>query len=176
MLVYSRGMSRTLLPALLFVSLAGLSLSGRAGAAFVSQEYGFTTSTPAGWKQVSYPGVLVAYASPTVVDRFATNVNVTVETLPAGMTLAQYIAAGQANLKRLITDFKAIGVRNTTLSGSPARQQTFSGRQGEFNLYFTQTVTVHGGRAYVLTGTSLLSQTASLSGPMAAFETMRLPA
>ncbi|WP_424952157.1 DcrB-related protein [Deinococcus sp.] len=149
--------------------LLALTLLAPAQAAFVSSEYGFSASAPKGWKQVSYPGVLVAFASPTVTGRFANNVNITVENIPAGFTLEQYIQAGQVSLKRVITNFKPLGSRSVTLGGLPAQQQEFSGRQGEFDLYFSQTIALKSGHAYVLTGTSLLPQKATLAPSMAEF-------
>ena len=157
------------LSVLLAGSLIASTESAPAQASFSSSEYGFMVTAPSGWRQVSYPGVVVAFASPTVTGHFATNVNVTVESVPAGFTLAQYIQAGQATLKRVITDFKPTGSRSVVLGGLPAHQQDFSGKQGEFNLYFSQTIVLRSGRAYVLTGTSLLTQKATLTPSMTEF-------
>jgi len=162
--IYTRRM-RLLLPVLVVSAL-----SASAQAAFVSSTYGVSVSAPSGWKQVSYPGVVVAFAAPVAPEGFATNVNMTVESLPAGITLKQYLTAGQAALKRLITDFRPLSSRRTTLGGQPAQQQAYSGRQGQFTLYIAQTITIKSGRAYVLTGTTLLNRKATLSAPMNAFE------
>lgn len=160
---------RLLLPVLALSALSASASFASAQAAFVSSTYGVSVTAPSGWKQVSYPGVVVAFAAPVATGRFATNVNMTVESLPTGITLAQYITAGKATLKRLITDYKPLGTRSTTLGGQPAQEQTFSGRQGEFDLYFTQTIALKSGRAYVLTGTTLLTRKATLGTPMNQF-------
>ncbi len=161
--IYTRGM-RPLLPVLVV-----FALSASAQAAFVSSTYGVSVSAPSGWKQVSYPGVVVAFAAPVATEGFATNVNMTVESLPAGITLKQYVTAGQATLKRLITDFKPISSRSTTLGGQPAQEQTYSGRQGQFTLFISQTITIKSARAYVLTGTTVLDRKATLTAPMNTF-------
>jgi len=154
---------------LLLSVLALSALSASAQAAFVSSTYGVSVTAPNVWKQVSYPGVVVAFAAPVATEGFATNVNMTVESLPAGITLKQYVAAGQATLKRVITDFKPLSTRSTMLGGQPAQEQTFSGKQGAFSLYLSQTITLKSDRAYVLTGTTLLSRKATLDAPMSQF-------
>ena len=159
----------TLVMRLLLPVLALSVLSASAQAAFVSSTYGVSVSAPSGWKQVSYPGVVVAFAAPVATEGFATNVNMTVESLPAGITLKQYVTAGQATLKRVITDFKPINTRSTTLGGQPAQEQNFSGKQGQFTLYISQTITIKSGRAYVLTGTTVLDRKSTLTTPMGAF-------
>lgn len=140
-----------------------------AGAEYVNAAEGFAVTAPKGWKQVSVPGVVVAFVAPSVAGNFSVNTNVTVEPLPAGITITQYAQAAQGTLKRVITDYKLVSSRNTTLGGVAGREQIFSGRQGEFNLYFMQTFALSGGKAYVLTGTTQLKDKAKLTPIMAAF-------
>ncbi|MGY2892031.1 DcrB-related protein [Deinococcus sp. UYEF24] len=154
---------KPLLPAV----LASLLLA-TAGASYTNKEYKFTATAPKGWKQLPYPGALVVFAG-TPSGGFAPNINVTVEKLPAGITLKQYEEAGRANMKTVITNFKFLGRRDVTLNGVPAVEQTVTGRQGKFDLFFTQTIAVKNNRAYVLTGTSLQNLRAGVIPAMSEF-------
>ncbi|MDB5046739.1 MAG: hypothetical protein JWQ08_2789, partial [Deinococcus sp.] len=117
----------------------------------------------------SVPGVAVAFVAPTAPGSFSVSTNVTVEKLPAGITLGQYAQAAQDGLKRVSPAYKVVSSRNVTLGGVAAREQIFSGRQGEFNLYYMQTFTESGGKAYVLTGTTQAKNKATFSPVMSAF-------
>ena len=154
---------RPLLP----VALASLLLT-TAGAVYTNAAYKFTATAPKGWKQLSYPGTLVVFTG-TPSGGFAPNINVTVEKLPAGITLSQYEAAGRANMKKVITNYRFLGRRDVTLNGVPAIEQNVTGRQGEFDLFFTQTVAIRNGQAYVLTGTSLQNLRNTLLPAMSGF-------
>ncbi|UQN09536.1 DcrB-related protein [Deinococcus sp. QL22] len=149
--------------------LAALVTASVASAEYVNAAEKFAVTAPKGWQQVSVPGVVVAFVAPGTTGNFSVNANVLVEKLPAGITVSQYAQAGQATLKRLITDYKLVSSRNVTLGGVAGREQVFSGRQGEFSLYFVQTFALSGGKAYVLTGTTQLKDKAGLTPVMAAF-------
>ena len=149
--------------------LFAASLVSPAAAAYVNTQYKFSASAPSGWKQINYPGVLVAFAAPVAKAGFANNINVIAQAVPAGMSLQQFQEASQTGLKQLITDYRALGSRATSLGGNPARELAFSGRQGKYPLYFIQTFSVTQGRAYIVTSTSLLSEQASLATPNSAF-------
>ncbi|MFB9994454.1 DcrB-related protein [Deinococcus oregonensis] len=151
------------------VLLATLAVASVAGAEYVNAAEGFAVTAPKGWKQVSVPGVVVAFVAPTTAAKFSVNTNVTVEPLPAGVTITQYAQAAQGTLKRVITDYKLVSSRNVTLGGVAGREQIFSGRQGEFSLYFMQTFALSGNKAYVLTGTTQLADKTKLTPVMAAF-------
>jgi hypothetical protein len=75
----------------------------------------------------------------------------------------------RAILAKAITKYKFVGRRDITLSGLKAVEQSFTGRQGKFDLFFTQTVAIRSGQAYVLTGTGRANLRAGLLPPMAAF-------
>jgi hypothetical protein len=157
-------MNSKLLPALLAASLVSV-----AGAEYVNAQYGFSATAPKGWKQVSYPGVAVAFTTPTPTAGFSTNVNVVVQPVPADMSLARYSVVTQAALKQVITDYKLLGSRDITLSGKPGKEIMFSGKQGKFTLYFIQDFTFSNGNVYGLTGTTQLKDKAGLTAPMATF-------
>ena len=156
---------------LLLISLAAALLSSAttATAAYVNSEYGFSAIAPKGWQQLAYPGAIVVFAG-AASGGFATNINVTAEKLPAGISLAQYEAAGRKNLKKVITDFRFLGRRTITLGGLPAFEQSFTGRQGQFDLYFTQAIAISGGRGFIVTGTSVQKLRSTLIPAMAGFE------
>lgn len=134
-----------------------------AAAAYTNAQYGFTATAPKGWQQVSYPGTAVVFTGPAA-GGFASNINVVVTKLPAGFTLGNYETQGREQLATLITNYKFIGRRSLNVGGLPAFEQTFTGQQGKFNLYYIQTVALKGGSAYVITGTALQSAKAGLPG------------
>jgi hypothetical protein len=148
--------------------LAGLTLLGSALAAtYTNAENGFAVTPPSGWKQMSFPGAAVVFADKPV-GNFAPNVNVVVQSLPAGMTQAQYHALSLDQIKKLITDSKIISTRTTTLGGAKANETIYTGRQGVYTLYFITTYAVTGGKAYLVTATTQGSQ-AQLTPVNAAF-------
>ncbi len=157
-------MNSKLLPALLAALLTSV-----AGAEYVNKEYGFSATPPKGWKQVDAPGVVVAFTAPNAVAGFATNINVVVQPTSADMSLQKYTVVAQAALKQALTDYKLLGSRDITLSGKPGKELMFSGRQGQYTLYFIQNFVLSGGKVYGLTGTTLLKDKAVLAAPMATF-------
>lgn len=148
--------------------LLALTVLGSTGAAYTNSQYGFTVPAPMGFKQVSYPGTAVVFAGPAA-NGFATNINVVVERLPAGVTLAQYLVVSQSNLRKVITEFNLLEHQATQVGGVPAVEQRFTGHQGTFDLYFSQTVAISGGQAYALTGTSRQDQRGTLNAVMSKF-------
>ncbi len=108
------------------------------GSAYTNAQYGFSATTPAGWKQGSYPGTAVTFASPKIVQAFAPNINVIVQALPGGTTLKAVNEATLSQIKTLITDGKVISQKATTLNGLAATQLVYTGRQGQYKLYFTR--------------------------------------
>jgi hypothetical protein len=94
---------------------------------------------------------------------------VVVQTLPAGLTLRQYTDLSLPQLKQALPGSKVLSLRPGTLSGVPASQLIYTAPQGALKLYFTQTYAVVGGRAYLLTGTTVQGQEAGLNPAMATF-------
>ncbi|CAM3816516.1 PsbP-related protein [Deinococcus frigens] len=154
---------------LLALSLAGLTVLGSALAAgYRNAENGFSVTPPSGWTQMSVPGVTVAFADKPQ-GNFTPNLNVAVQPLPPGMTLAQYHALSLDQVGKLITDSKVISTRATTLGGAAANETIFTGRQGEYKLYFISTYTVKGGKAYLITATTRQGLQAKMTPVNAAF-------
>lgn len=148
-------------------AFAALSLSQ--GSAYTDAQYGFSATAPAGWKQGSYPGTAVVFASSTIVQAFAPNINVLVQELPSAMTLKDYGDVTVNQIKTLATDGKMISRTATVLGGLQASQLNFTARQGQYKLYFTQIYAVRGKKAYVITGTTVQGQEAALTPVVAAF-------
>ena len=141
------------------LALAALLLAGSVHAAtFTDTKNGFTVTAPAGWEQVPYAGTAVVYMSPRRVAGFGPNINVIVQTVPAGLTQAQFHAGSLAQIRKYVTGGKVIQTRAVTLGGRPANEVVYTGRQGEFSLYFIAVYTVKGTRAYIVTGTTVLGQ------------------
>lgn len=149
-------------------ALSVLALSA-AALAYTDPADGFTATAPKGWRQSSYPGTSVVFASPKVVSAFTPNINVLVQTVPAGATLKDYDAVTLDQIKKLITDGKLISQKAVTLSGFRATQLNYTGRQGQYKLFFTQTYALVGKKAYVLTGTTVQGQDAALRPVMDEF-------
>ncbi|OLV17430.1 DcrB-related protein [Deinococcus marmoris] len=153
----------------LALSLAGLTLLGSALAAtYKNAESGFSVTPPPAWTQLSVPGVAVAFADKPQGD-FTPNLNVAVQPLPPGITLAQYHALSLDQVKKLITDSKIISTRATTLGGAKAQETVYTGRQGQFKLYFISTYAVTGGKAYLVTATTKQGLQAQMTPTNAAF-------
>ncbi|MDV6373801.1 PsbP-related protein [Deinococcus arenicola] len=154
---------RTLMGAATLASvLLGSALFAPALAAtFKDTPNGFSVTPPPGWTQRSFEGTAVVYADKEQ-SGFVPNMNVIVQPLPAGMTLAQYNMVSQKQVKELITDGKIIATRDTTLGGLKAKKTFYTGNQGKFKLYFISTYTVRGGKAYLVTATTKLGMEANL--------------
>ncbi|PTA69117.1 PsbP-related protein [Deinococcus arcticus] len=149
--------------------LALLLLSSTAHAATYKDPSGaFSATVPSGWQQGSYPGTAVVFAAKPE-GGFASNINVIVQPLPAGMTQAQYHALSVKQIGQLITDGKIVKTQAMTLGGLKGNQLVYTGRQGQYKLYFIATYAVKGNRAYLVTATSRQGQEGQLAPVNAAF-------
>ncbi|MFC4639602.1 DcrB-related protein [Deinococcus hohokamensis] len=150
--------------------LAALLLTGWSVAApYTDTKNGFSVTPPAGWQKGNYPGTALVYLSPKPIKEFAPNVNVVIQTLPKGMTQAQYHQLSTAQIAKVITDGKIVGNRSVTLGGQPANELTYTGRQGQYLLSFLATYAVRGGKAYIVTFTTVKGQEAGIKPLAAAF-------
>lgn len=137
--------------------------------AFTDPRTGFSSAAPSGWKQSTYQGAAVVYLAPKPLKGFNPNINVVVQDVPAAFTLGRYTEVSLPQLKAALPGSKVVVLRATTLSGLGATQLNYTATQGNYKLYFTQTYTVVGKHAYLLTGTTLQGQEAALAPVMAAF-------
>ncbi|WP_221089056.1 PsbP-related protein [Deinococcus aquaedulcis] len=143
--------------------LALILLSGVAHAATYKDPSGtFSATVPAGWQQGSYPGTAVVFAGKREGD-FTSNINVIVQPVPAGMTQAQYHALNVKQIGQLITDGKILKNQAATLGGVKGNRLVYTGRQGQYKLYFIATYAVKGNRVYMVTATSRQGQEAKLA-------------
>ncbi|MVN88385.1 DUF1795 domain-containing protein [Deinococcus sp. HMF7620] len=128
----------------------------------------FSATAPSGWKQGTYPGTAVVFAAPPS-NGFAPNINVIVQTVPAGTTQAAYHKLSVAQIGQLITDGKVLGNKTVSVGGLNGNQVAYTGRQGQYKLYFISTYAVKGTKAYVITATTLQGQETKLSPVNVAF-------
>ncbi|WP_309573261.1 PsbP-related protein [Deinococcus sp.] len=151
-------------------ALAALLLLGSAHAATYSDsKNGFTLTPPAGWEKVDYEGTAVVYMNPARVKGFGPNLNVIVQTVPAGTTQAQFHQGSVAQIKKYVSGGQIIQTRAVTLAGRPANEVVYTGRQGDFSLYFIAIYAVKGTSAYIVTGTTVLGQQGDMARKTRAF-------
>ncbi|THF88681.1 DUF1795 domain-containing protein [Deinococcus sp. KSM4-11] len=151
-------------------TLAALLLLGSATAAtFTDSKNGFSVTPPSGWDKVDYAGTAVVYMNPVRVKGFGPNLNVIVQTVPAGTTQAQFHQGSLAQIKKYVTGGQIIQVRAVTLGGRPANEVVYTGRQGDFSLYFIAIYAVKGTSAYIVTGTTVLGQQGDMAQKTRAF-------
>lgn len=138
------------------VALGLLLLGVSVAAPFTDKKNGFQVTPPAGWKKVDYPGTAVVYMAPKRVSEFAPNLNVIVQPVPAGTTQARFHSGSLAQIKKFVTGGQIIQTRDVTLGGQKANEVVYTGRQGQFSLYFIAIYAVKGKSAYIITGTTPL--------------------
>lgn len=122
---------------------------------------------PRTWrKQEQITGLLVMFLSPkeSNADKFQENLNILVRPLARPATLAEATKLGTQQMKEMLSDFKLISSKNTTLGNSPANQIVFTGKQGKFNLKWMQTYTIKNKKIYVLTYTAEVGKYSTFLG------------
>ncbi len=117
----------------------------------------FSIGYPTPWATTEgVGGAIVTFLAPTTSssDAFRENVNVLQQTLPSGMTLAQYAKTSIQNAGSVVSDFNVVSQGATTLSGEPAVEVEFTGSaKGKPYRWYAQWM-VHDGSAWVLTYTA----------------------
>jgi hypothetical protein len=150
---------------------------------------GFSIGVPSGWKSIDYrqvatsglvdrlarenpqlapllqalrspgSGVKLFAFDPHLTSGFATNVNLVVEQVPAGLTASQYAGAALAQLNQLANIVRPIRQHALRLAAGPAVELqyhirfTLAGKQVVTST--TQYVLTHDARAFVVTYTTL---------------------
>lgn len=147
---------------------------------YADEAHGFTIGYPSEWhRQEGVAGSQVAFLAPPegTSDAFRENVNVVVQVLPeASLTLDLYTKLSLEQAPTIITGFRLLDQGSTTLSGAPAHEVHYRGKQGIFRLEWGQVWTVEDGKAYVLTYTAERKRyEADRATAEAMFETFRLP-
>ncbi len=122
-----------------------------AGEQFVDPQGRFVFVKPAGWVQERQqdPDILIQLNS----DRPPGSFNVSTEMVPPGITLAQYIEAGVAQVRTDVRGYEPgpRGTQATTLGNEPAGLIDYFSTVGGTKLYFMQIIVVKGDTTYVLT-------------------------
>ncbi len=122
--------------------------------------YGFSLRVPQGWSfaQPELPLVAMATLGPMSAGEqaFRMNVNVVVDSVPAGTTIAQFDVVANAKLQQVFPGYQLLRSDHTSLEGLPAvvRYATWHTRDG-VELYQLQLGLIVGMRIYVVTGTTL---------------------
>jgi hypothetical protein len=163
---------------------------------------GFSVGVPRGWRSIDYrqvatsdlldrlsrenpqlapllqalrspsSGVKLFAFDPQLTGGFATNMNLVVEQVPAGMSASQYAGAAVAQLGRLSNVVRPIRRRAIRLAAEPAVELsyhirfTLSGKQVVTST--TQYVLTHDARAFVVTYTTLPGLAGRYASPFAA--------
>jgi eukaryotic-like serine/threonine-protein kinase len=104
------------------------------------------------WKQDQFPGPMVMFASPpeSPSDYFRENLSVTIEPLPPGTTLEQYVNQGKTQAQATLPNFNVIESKSGMLSGFPASDIVFGFNPGPFPLKWRSVCTVTNDKAYAL--------------------------
>lgn len=105
-------------------------------------------------------GLALILLSPLEIaeDQFRENVNLTLEVLAdSTLTLTEYIEFSKDQILQYITDAVIISTEENLDSTPPFQQMTFTGRQGVFDLYFTQRYFLINNTVYVLTMTTRIT-------------------
>lgn len=155
--------SKFLSLALLF---AVLSVASAQSLVYKNAKEGFQIGYPKGWtvrEGMMGTTVFIAKVNP---NGFSTNVNVVIQPVPAGTTVQGAGDATTAQLKTVITDFKLLSQKDTTLSGQPALALSYTGKQGQYALRWYQVLSVRGSKAFVVTFTTEAAKYAAESAPL----------
>ncbi len=89
-------------------------------------------------------------------DGFDENLTLVLEDIPSPkVSLDSYSEFSEKRLEKGLADFKLLGSEKVKVDGKPAIHRTFTGSQGEMNLWFSQFIFIRKGQAHVYTFTSL---------------------
>jgi hypothetical protein len=152
-------MTATMATAMVLASALGLCLGGCSSKPAKPGQYTntkdrFTITAPTSWEKAEGKmGMTVVFLESLAgaSDTFRENVNVVVETLPAGMGLDGYVKASNEALAKMMTNFKEVSSARVKLGDNDAQRNVWQHKMGVYNLKVLQYVVVQGGRAYILT-------------------------
>lgn len=145
----------------LALGLAGTASAAPAWQVFIHPELGFSITYPSGWTVPSAgAGILFLAVGPAAagVSSVRLNVNVTAEPVPNGMSLEQYEAVNETNMRTLFHAYRRLRSDRTQLEGLPALVRYFTWRRADgVELYQMQLVAVSRPLGYVVTGTTAVA-------------------
>jgi len=155
-------MSTWIVAALITALLAVGSVStASAWLRYVHPRLGFSLTYPAGWvigPKVSGIEVMVLGPGPVIAGGVRVNANVTSESLPPGVSVAEYEEANESQLRLLFQDYRRLRTDRTKVGEYVATLRYFTWRRNDgVELYQIQLVTVAGTQGYVVTGTTAAS-------------------
>ena len=141
---------------LVFVAFILCVLAHISNAAPFRSARGYTFSPPPGWKRgANFGGVEAAFYAPRV-NGFAPNINVAVQKVSPGTTLAQLRKGADTMLPRILTNWKKLVSDPATLAGTRGIRTIGTYRLGtpprQLRMY--QVAALHKGRLYAFTGTA----------------------
>ncbi len=116
---------------------------------------------PQPWTEDTDTSAEVQFDAP---DTQAT-MNVTLETVPASVTLEQYNSAAERNIKQQLPDYQQVALDKVTINGQQAYRRIYKATVQGALIQIQQVYFVTDGRAHVLTFASLPDDFAQL-GPV----------
>lgn len=121
------------------------------GQRYVDTRARFALTVPSTWTQVQAAGADVAYQSPAAAGQVPGTVNIVVELLPStAVTLEQYDAAGEANLRQQFPDYRPIEVTPIAVDSRRGLRRTYTATIVARLLQLRQYYLVENGVAYVV--------------------------
>ena len=100
-------------------------------------------------------GSLVTFFSPQDTgDLFRENLGISIEKLPADITVDQYYATTKTQLSKLIKDFKEISNENIVVSSLIAKKIVYVGTQQTYKLKWEQVFLIKDKKVYIFTYTA----------------------
>lgn len=129
--------------------------AGAQAATFSDRLHGFSVTIPPGWKQSTPAGTAVLFTSPRALSGYRPTINVLVQTMRQPLTQQQYQNRSLANLSAFIPEAKVVSTGPLTFGGVKGNQTTYTGRQGQRQMYWISTYVIRGKNVYLITGATL---------------------
>lgn len=123
------------------------------------QGSGFSLVPPAGWTEKTESPIQYYWMGPNQ-GKFTANLNVMVQTLPKGMGLDGYLQASAQSEKQ--AGATTVRDKDIVRNGLKGRSHEWRCQMQGRQLHFLSIFFVKGGKAYLLTGTSLDSKYAGV--------------
>ncbi len=146
----------------LVVTLGGGALPSLAAPGWQSYThptYGFSLSYPDGWtlKRTETSVIVMMAVGPKSAGQpeFRMNVNVVVDSVPAGTSIEDFDAVANEKLQQIFPGYQLLRSDRTQLGGLPAVVRYITWHARNIDLYQLQLGLIVGTRLYVVTGTTL---------------------
>jgi len=151
-------MSKSILVSLLAVACL-INSFPLLGAIFTDKENGFTIDFPEDWEyKEKMNGTDVMCFSPQegMTDKFRENLSVSHEDLSSikSLTLDKYVELSEANMKKVVTDYKRLSLVDKKIGGIPAKEFIYTFKMGNYTIKGRLCLLIKGGTGYIITGTA----------------------